>query len=96
VGVSDRTRPPHLTPIERKILTFVLEGLSSQEIADRTHRSDGRVRTIISDLLRKFGVPSRSALVSVAFVYALADEILERHGLMLVEIPRAYRERLTR
>jgi DNA-binding NarL/FixJ family response regulator len=52
---------------ERKVLRFVLEGLSNKEIAWRLQISESYVKAILQSLFHKTGVRTRGQLVRVAF-----------------------------
>jgi DNA-binding NarL/FixJ family response regulator len=53
-----------LTPRELQTLDLVLQGLSNQEIADRTELKLGTIKNLISGLFVVFGVSSRSKLIN--------------------------------
>src|SRR5271157_3874479 len=52
---------------ERKVLHFVLEGLSNKEIAWRLQISESYVKATMQSLFQKTGVRTRGQLVRVAF-----------------------------
>ena len=52
---------------QRKVLHFVLEGLSNKEIAWRLQISESYVKAILQSLFHKTGVRTRGQLVRVAF-----------------------------
>jgi len=52
---------------QRKVLHFVLEGLSNKEIAWRLQISESYVKAILQSLFQKTGVRTRGQLVRVAF-----------------------------
>jgi two-component system, NarL family, nitrate/nitrite response regulator NarL len=56
-----------LTDRQRKVLRFVLEGLSNKEIAWRLQISESYVKAILQGLFQKTGVRTRGQLVRVAF-----------------------------
>jgi two-component system nitrate/nitrite response regulator NarL len=62
---------PAVTPLfserQRKVLRFVLEGLSNKEIAWRLQISESYVKAILQGLFQKTGVRTRGQLVRVAF-----------------------------
>jgi two-component system, NarL family, nitrate/nitrite response regulator NarL len=62
---------PSVTPVfnerQRKVLRFVLEGLSNKEIAWRLQISESYVKSILQSLFQKTGVRTRGQLVRVAF-----------------------------
>jgi two-component system, NarL family, nitrate/nitrite response regulator NarL len=52
---------------QRKVLRFVLEGLSNKEIAWRLQISESYVKAILQSLFQKTGVRTRGQLVRAAF-----------------------------
>lgn len=52
---------------QRKVLRFVMEGLSNKEIAWRLQISESYVKAILQSLFQKTGVRTRGQLVRVAF-----------------------------
>ena len=66
-----RRRPQAAAPAfndrQRKVLRFVLEGLSNKEIAWRLQISESYVKAILQSLFQKTGVRTRGQLVRVAF-----------------------------
>src|SRR5262249_9083971 len=52
---------------QRKVLRFVLEGLSNKEIAWRLQISESYVKAILQSLFQKTGVRTRGQLVRVGF-----------------------------
>ena len=56
-----------LTERQRKVLRFVLEGLSNKQIAWRLQISESYVKSIMQTLFQKTGVRTRGQLVRVAF-----------------------------
>lgn len=60
-----------VTPVfnerQRKVLRFVVEGLSNKEIAWRLQISESYVKAILQSLFQKTGVRTRGQLVRVAF-----------------------------
>ena len=52
---------------QRRVLRFVLEGLSNKEIAWRLQISESYVKAILQSLFHKTGVRTRGQLVRVAF-----------------------------
>jgi DNA-binding NarL/FixJ family response regulator len=56
-----------LTERQRRVLRFVLEGLSNKEIAWRLQISESYVKAILQSLFQKTGVRTRGQLVRVAF-----------------------------
>jgi two-component system nitrate/nitrite response regulator NarL len=71
-GVSheDNSAPaaaPLFNDRQKKVLRFVLEGLSNKEIAWRMSISESYVKAILQSLFQKTGVRTRGQLVRVAF-----------------------------
>ena len=68
---SEDASGPAAAPIfndrQRKVLRFVLEGLSNKEIAWRLQISESYVKAILQSLFQKTGVRTRGQLVRVAF-----------------------------
>jgi two-component system, NarL family, nitrate/nitrite response regulator NarL len=58
---------PVFSEKQRKVLRFVLEGLSNKEIAWRLQISESYVKAILQGLFQKTGVRTRGQLVRVAF-----------------------------
>jgi len=56
---------PHFNERQRKVMRFVLEGLSNKGIAGRLHISESYVKALIQSLFRKTGVRTRGQLVRV-------------------------------
>ena len=56
---------PHFNERQRKVMRFVLEGLSNKSIAGRLHISESYVKALIQSLFRKTGVRTRGQLVRV-------------------------------
>jgi two-component system, NarL family, nitrate/nitrite response regulator NarL len=65
VPPSDRHRSK-LTERERKVLSFVFEGLANKQIADRLNVSETAIKASLQQLFAKTGVRTRSQLVRVA------------------------------
>jgi len=61
-------RPPlgDLTPREREVLALVAEGLTNRQIAERLVVSEHTVHRHVTNLLRKLGLPSRTAAAAHA------------------------------
>ena len=57
---------PSLTDREKQALSFVLEGLTNKQIADRLQISESAVKASLQQLFAKTGVRTRSQLVRVA------------------------------
>ena len=58
--------PPVFTERQRRVLRFVLEGLSNKEIAFQLQIPESYVKAILQGLFRKTGVRTRDQLVRVA------------------------------
>jgi len=58
---------PVFSERQRKVLRFVVEGLSNKEIAWRLQISESYVKAILQSLFQKTGVRTRGQLVRVAF-----------------------------
>lgn len=58
---------PLFSDRQRRVLRFVLEGLSNKEIAWRLQISESYVKAILQSLFQKTGVRTRGQLVRVAF-----------------------------
>jgi len=65
VRTSDSHRSK-LTERERKVLSFVFEGLANKQIADRLQVSETAVKASLQQLFAKTGIRTRSQLVRVA------------------------------
>lgn len=65
-GASPQAGPPAFNDRQRKVLRFVLEGLSNKEIAWRLQISESYVKAILQSLFQKTGVRTRGQLVRVA------------------------------
>ena len=59
--------PPQFNERQRKVLRYVLEGLSNKEIAWKLQISESYVKAILQSLFQKTGVRTRGQLVRVAF-----------------------------
>ena len=64
---ADDVNPPMFNERQRRVLRFVLEGLSNKEIAWRLQISESYVKAILQTLFQKTGVRTRGQLVRVAF-----------------------------
>jgi two-component system nitrate/nitrite response regulator NarL len=58
--------PPVFNERQRKVMRFVVEGLSNKEIAWRLQISESYVKAILQSLFQKTGVRTRGQLVRVA------------------------------
>jgi DNA-binding NarL/FixJ family response regulator len=65
--VNGESNAPLFNERQRKVLRFVLEGLSNKEIAWRLQISESYVKAILQSLFQKTGVRTRGQLVRVAF-----------------------------
>jgi two-component system nitrate/nitrite response regulator NarL len=65
--VNRELTAPLFNDRQRKVLRFVLEGLSNKEIAWRLQISESYVKAILQSLFQKTGVRTRGQLVRVAF-----------------------------
>jgi len=63
---GDESERPQFNERQRKVLRFVLEGLSNKEIATRLQISESYVKAILQGLFQKTGVRSRGQLVRLA------------------------------
>jgi len=66
-GEGDAAGTPAFNDRQRRVLQFVLEGLSNKEIAWRLQISESYVKAILQSLFLKTGVRTRGQLVRVAF-----------------------------
>jgi two-component system nitrate/nitrite response regulator NarL len=66
-GDTGAATAPVFNERQRKVLRFVLEGLSNKEIAWRLQISESYVKAILQSLFQKTGVRTRGQLVRVAF-----------------------------
>jgi DNA-binding CsgD family transcriptional regulator len=62
-----------LTKREREIVVAVAEGLTNKEIADRLCISRTTVRTHLTSIFLKLGIPNRLRLIVYAYKRGLAD-----------------------
>jgi DNA-binding NarL/FixJ family response regulator len=63
-----------LTANERAILTLLAQGLSNDQIAQRTELSEGMVRTYLSEVYRKLGLPGREAAAQYAREHGMLED----------------------
>src|SRR5439155_22879555 len=66
-GELEPAAPPQFNERQRKVLRFVLEGLSNKEIAWKLQISESYVKAILQSLFQKTGLRTRGQLVRVAF-----------------------------
>ena len=64
--LQDHAKVPVFNDRQRKVLRFVLEGLSNKQIAWRLQISESYVKAILQSLFQKTGVRTRGQLVRVA------------------------------
>jgi two-component system nitrate/nitrite response regulator NarL len=65
-GANSDLRHTELTARERRVLSYVFEGLTNKEVADRIQISESAVKSCLQHLFTKTGVRTRSQLVRVA------------------------------
>lgn len=65
--------PEDLTQREHEMIVLIAQGLSNQEIVDRTYLSINSVKTYIRSAYRKLGVTGRTQAVVWAFRNGLGD-----------------------
>jgi LuxR family transcriptional regulator, maltose regulon positive regulatory protein len=65
---------PELTAREREVLRLLAEGLTNRGIAERLVLSEHTVHRHVTNMLRKLGLPSRTAAAAVAVRSGLARE----------------------
>jgi LuxR family transcriptional regulator, maltose regulon positive regulatory protein len=70
---SDGAEPPPVTPRERQVLQLLTEGLTNRQIAERLVVSEHTVHRHVTSILRKLGLPSRTAAAAHAVRTGLAD-----------------------
>ncbi len=63
---ADDALRPQFNERQRKVLRFVLEGLSNKEIAGKLQISESYVKAILQGLFQKTGVRTRGQLVRIA------------------------------
>jgi len=63
VSLSQVSQQFNLTQREREVLEYLLQGLSSKEIANRMNISCNTVKAFLRLIMIKTGVSSRSAIV---------------------------------
>jgi len=66
-GGAGQSAVPVFNERQRRVLRFVLAGLSNKEIAWRLQISESYVKAILQSLFQKTGVRTRGQLVRVAF-----------------------------
>lgn len=65
-----------LTPRESEVLALITQGLSNQEIADRTYLSINSVKTYIRSAYRKIGVTRRSQAVGWGMQHGFEPDVV--------------------
>jgi len=55
-----------LTEREKRVLSFIFEGLANKQIGDRLQISESAVKSCLQQLFAKTGVRTRSQLVRIA------------------------------
>jgi DNA-binding NarL/FixJ family response regulator len=74
-GPADGDAPlPELTTREREVLCVLAEGLTNQQIAERLVLSEHTVHRHVTNILRKLGLPSRTAAAAHAVQAGLLAE----------------------
>ena len=63
-----------LTPREKEVLLLVIEGATNREVADKLVISEYTARNMVSNILGKLGLRSRSELVRWAFEHGVTKE----------------------
>ncbi len=63
VDVSAAAQQFHLTHREQQTVTFLMDGLTSKEIANRMNVSPNTVKTFVRFIMTKMAVPTRSGIV---------------------------------
>ncbi|HWB57456.1 MAG TPA: LuxR C-terminal-related transcriptional regulator [Gaiellaceae bacterium] len=72
-GDADAPTLPELTTRERDVLRLVADGLTNREIAERLVLSEHTVHRHVTNILRKLGLPSRTAAAAYAVRAGLPD-----------------------
>jgi len=67
-----------LTPREKEILSFIVEGLTDKEIAKKLYLSVRTVTTHVYHILKKFGKQSRASLI--AYYYRDSGYLIIKEG----------------
>jgi LuxR family maltose regulon positive regulatory protein len=73
---DDQDALPEVTPREREVLRLLAEGLTNRQIAERLVVSEHTVHRHVTNILRKLGLPSRTA----AAAHAVRAGLLEAPG----------------
>ena len=72
IGLEAETTT-QLTRRERGIIALIGEGLKNKEIGERLFISRATVRTHLTSIFAKLGVPDRLKLIVYAYKHGLAD-----------------------
>jgi two-component system nitrate/nitrite response regulator NarL len=64
--LSTQQATVRFTERERRVLSFVFEGLANKQIGDRLQISESAVKACVQQLFAKTGVRTRSQLVRIA------------------------------
>ena len=75
-----RPRAPGLTAREAEVLALITQGLSNQEIAERTYLSINSVKTYIRTAYRKIGVTRRAQAVVWGMKHGFEPDRVRRVG----------------
>ena len=59
-SVDTSQLPGNLTDLEKKVASYIAEGLSNQEISEKTSYSYGYIKRVVSGILTKTGMEKRS------------------------------------
>ncbi|MGD8216172.1 response regulator [Aestuariimicrobium sp. Y1814] len=70
---------PHLAPRERELLTWLAEGLSNKEIAQKMYLAEGSVKQYLSQIGEKLGRKSRTQILVRAIRLGLVDPHESNH-----------------
>jgi two-component system nitrate/nitrite response regulator NarL len=75
VDIPERSEDPQhrLTPREHEVLTYLVAGCSTEQMAERMGLSSSTVRNHVKRLLRALGVHSRIEAVALARREKLVD-----------------------
>ena len=71
-----------LTPRQRDVVARLSRGLANKQIAAELGISERAVKGHVSDLLRKYGVPSRAGVIAYVLMtdpQRLSARLLHRH-----------------
>jgi DNA-binding CsgD family transcriptional regulator len=89
LAMCEITQQFHLTHREEEVLTLLLQGLSTKEMADRMRISLNTVKAFLRLVMIKMGASSRSEIAAtvLGMVLAKSDTVLRTSG---CEIPRKH------